>query len=382
MTAARADFDRHMMAIALRMAMRGLGTTAYNPSVGAVIADEATGEVISRGWTQPGGRPHAEKEALRRAGPRARGKTMYVTLEPCAHTGRVPTCADALVTAGLKRVVCAIADPNPIVAGRGLEQLRDAGIEVELGVLADQARWVTIGHILSRTKQRPFVQMKIAVSADGRIALGNGRPVWVTSPEARAFAHLLRATSDAIVVGSGTALADDPELTCRLPGLRHRSPVRIVVDTRHRLPPTARILADRNHPAGRTMIASGPLRDDTSRYDALVAAGALVMTDLATTAPGSRVDLEKLLEHLLSHNIRRLLLEGGSSLWQGFLAADLVDEVVLMRGADRLLNDGIDPLGKGGLAVFDTPAWQLISERTIGADYVCRYRRIRPGEKA
>lgn len=382
MTKAHTQFDRHMMAIALRMAMRGLGTTAYNPSVGAVIADEASGEVIARGWTQPGGRPHAEKEALRRAGSRARGKTMYVTLEPCAHTGRVPTCADALVTAGLNRVVCAIADPNPIVAGHGLQQLRNAGIDVELGILADEARWVTAGHILSKTRQRPFVQMKMAVSADDRIALGNGRPVWVTSPEARAFAHLLRATSDAIVVGSGTALADDPELTCRLPGLLHRSPIRIVVDTRHRLPPTARILADRNHPAGRTMIASGPLGENTSRYDALVAAGALVMTDLATTAPGSRADLEKLLEHLLSHNIRRLLLEGGSSLWQGFLAADLVDEVVLMRGADTLRSDGIEPLGKNGLAVFDTPAWQLVSERTIGQDHVNRYRRVRPGGNA
>lgn len=379
MSTARLAFDRHMMAIALRMAMRGLGQTAYNPSVGAVIADDVSGEVISRGWTQPGGRPHAEKEALRRAGSRARGKTMYVTLEPCAHTGRVPTCADALVTAGLKRVVCAIADPNPIVAGRGLQQLRDAGIEVELGVLAAEARWITAGHILSKTKSRPFVQLKMAVSADNRIARGNGRPVWVTSPQARAFAHLLRATSDAIIVGIGTALADDPELNCRLPGLHQRSPVRIVADSQLRLPPNARILADRNHPAGRTLIAGGPPGEDASRYDALVAAGALVMTDLASSAPDSRVDLPLLLIHLLSHNIRRLLVEGGPEIWQAFLAADLVDEVVLMRAAEPLGGDGVEPLGREGLAAFDTPAWTLVEERTIGADRVSRYRRT-PGE--
>lgn len=381
MTKSRSAFDRHMMAIAVRMAMRGLGTTSYNPSVGAVIADEATGEVISRGWTQPGGRPHAEKEALRRAGSRARGKTMYVTLEPCAHTGRVPTCADALVTAGLKRVVCAIADPNPIVAGRGLQQLRDAGIEVDLGVLADEARWVTAGHILSRTRQRPFVLLKMAVSGDGRIARGNGRPVWVTSPEARAFAHLLRATSDAIIVGIGTALADDPELNCRLPGLHHRSPVRIVTDSHLRLPPTARILADRNHPAGRTLIAGGPPGEDASRYDALVASGALVMTDVASNKPDARVDLALLLVHLLSHNIRRLLVEGGPEMWQAFLAADLVDEVVLMRAEDTLRHDGVEPLGKGGLSTFDTAAWSLAEDRTIGSDHVYRYRRNRPGER-
>ncbi|MEZ5856378.1 MAG: bifunctional diaminohydroxyphosphoribosylaminopyrimidine deaminase/5-amino-6-(5-phosphoribosylamino)uracil reductase RibD [Hyphomicrobiaceae bacterium] len=236
-----ASFDSAMMAIAVRMARRGLGTTAPNPSVGAVIADEMTGEVIARGWTQAGGRPHAEKEALRRAGDRARGKTMYVTLEPCAHTGRTPTCADALVTAGIKRLVCAIPDPNPVVSGRGFAQLRAAGIEVDVGYLAEDARWVTLGHIKRQTEERPFVQLKMALDARGRVAAGDGAPVWVTGPEARAYAHLLRARADAILVGSGTVLADDPELTCRLPGLAHRSPDRIVLDTRLRTPPTAKV---------------------------------------------------------------------------------------------------------------------------------------------
>ncbi|HRK18658.1 MAG TPA: bifunctional diaminohydroxyphosphoribosylaminopyrimidine deaminase/5-amino-6-(5-phosphoribosylamino)uracil reductase RibD, partial [Hyphomicrobiaceae bacterium] len=172
-------FDEHMMTIALRLARRGLGATAPNPAVGAVVADETTGEIISRGWTQPGGRPHAEKEALARAGDRARGKTMYVTLEPCAHTGRTPTCADAMVTSGLARVVCAIPDPNPIVAGRGFGQLRAAGMDVDVGLLEDEARHITLGHILRQTADRPFVQIKMALDAGGAIAEGDGAPVWV-----------------------------------------------------------------------------------------------------------------------------------------------------------------------------------------------------------
>ena len=164
----RASFDRQMMGIAIRMAKRGIGTTAPNPAVGAVIADEATGEVIARGWTQPGGRPHAEKEALARAGNRARGRTMYVTLEPCAHTGRIPTCSDSVVAAGIARVVCALPDPNHIVAGHGFEQLREAGIEIDVGLFGARARWVTLGHSLRQTEHRPFVQIKMALSADGR----------------------------------------------------------------------------------------------------------------------------------------------------------------------------------------------------------------------
>jgi diaminohydroxyphosphoribosylaminopyrimidine deaminase/5-amino-6-(5-phosphoribosylamino)uracil reductase len=365
-----------MMAIALRMARRGLGTTAYNPSVGAVIADEVTGEVIARGWTQPGGRPHAEKEALRRAGARARGKTMYVTLEPCAHTGRVPTCADAVVSAGLKRVVAAIADPNPVVAGHGLRQLSDAGIEVTLGCLESEARAVTAGHIASRTRGRPFVQLKIAVSADGLIAPGEGKPVWVTGAAARARGHLLRAEADAIVVGIGTVLADDPQLTCRLPGLEHRSPVRVVVDSRHRLPVGARVLHSAAPSQGRTLVASGPATESADRYDALVAAGALVMTDLVDARGGS-VDLARLLSHLVSHNIRRVLVEGGPRLWQSFLAADLVDEVALFRGATAI-GRGVEPLGAGGLAVFESGAWMLVAQTPLGPDRLTVYRRRLP----
>src|SRR5262245_41207758 len=179
------DADRRFMQLALRVARRMLGRTAPNPAVGAVIADEASGEVIARGWTQQGGRPHAEGHALAQAKERARGGTMYVTLEPCSHHGRTPPCADAIVAAGVRRVVCAIEDPNPEISGRGFAVLRGAGVAVELGLCAEEARWMAAGHILRMTRDRPFVQLKIAVSSDGLIAPGDGAPRWVTGPEAR-----------------------------------------------------------------------------------------------------------------------------------------------------------------------------------------------------
>ena len=218
--AERSDFDTQMMQIALGVAARGLGRTAPNPSVGAVIADERTGEIIARGWTAPGGRPHAETEAIARAGARARGATMYVTLEPCSHHGVTAPCADAIVDAGLARVVCAIEDPDPRVAGRGLARLRKAGIAVERGLMVEAAHWLAAGHILRVTERRPLVTAKLALDADGSVPRGGaGKPVWATGPAARAAGHLLRARADAILVGRRTVLDDDPLLTCRLPGL-------------------------------------------------------------------------------------------------------------------------------------------------------------------
>jgi diaminohydroxyphosphoribosylaminopyrimidine deaminase/5-amino-6-(5-phosphoribosylamino)uracil reductase len=380
---ARVWFDTQMMRIALRMAKRGLGTTAYNPSVGAVIADEETGEVIARGWTQPGGRPHAEKEALRRAGERARGMTMYLTLEPCAHTGRLPTCADAVLTSGLKRVVCAQADPNPIVSGHGFQQLIDAGVIVDVGLLADDARWVTAGHILSKTIHRPFVQMKIAVSADGRIAKGKGKPVWVTGPQARAHGHLLRAEANAIVVGVGTVLADDPELTCRLPGLAHRSPDRVVLDSRLSTPTTAKVLWRQGEKA-RVWIMSAISDPANAVRDAspLWMAGNLVLSDLDRPGSTSRVDVRAALDSLEVNDVRRVLVEGGPRVWQSFLAEDLVDEVVLYRSGTVLGDAGVEPLGPNGLGVFEGPAWMPTDERPLGTDRMIVYRRLRRGVRA
>ncbi len=363
-TSLTVDFDTRMMRIALGLARRGLGRTAFNPSVGAVVADEVTGRMIAGGWTQPGGRPHAEKEALRRAGDKARGKTMYVTLEPCAHTGRVPTCADALLSAGLKRLVCAIADPNEIIAGRGFEQLVEAGVAVELGLLAPQARWLTAGHILRAVVGRPFVQLKLAVSADGRIAVGTGRaPVWVTGPQARAYGHWLRAQADAIIVGVGTILADDPDLTCRLPGLANRSPLRIVLDTDLRTPLSARVLAG----APTTIFTGGRVGEHGG-----ASVEPLPMVD-------GRVDPAAVLTRLAKDPIRRVLIEGAPTVAQRFLGADLVDEVVLFQSPTALGDLGIEPLGVRGLAPFDGAGWTRAARRAIGSDTMTIYRRNRPG---
>lgn len=367
-TDAAAVFDARMMRIALGLARRGLGRTAFNPSVGAVIADEATGRMIAGGWTQPGGRPHAEKEALRRAGREASGKTMYVTLEPCAHTGRLPTCADAVLSAGLKRVVCCIADPNEVIAGRGFEQLVEAGIAVEVGLMAGEARWVTAGHILRTLVGRPFVQLKLAVSADGRMAAGTGHaPVWVTGPEARAYGHWLRAQADAILVGVGTILADDPDLTCRLPGLADRSPVRVVLDTHLRTPPAARVLHGR------------PTRIFVAETTATRPLGDGNVTVETVPVSEGHVDGLSVLKRLVKLPIRRVLIEGSPRVAQSFLAADLVDEVVLMRSPKALGEAGFDPLGPRGLAPFDGAGWTKGRIREIGPDTVTVYRRNRPG---
>src|SRR5437868_3594593 len=234
--------DLAMMRAALALARRGLGTTWPNPSVGCVIVKN--GHVISRGWTGRGGRPHGETEALRRAGAAAQGATAYVTLEPRSHWGKTPPCSDALIAAWLRRVVIALEDPDPRVAGTGIEALRKAGVAVELGLCAAEAAELNAGFLQRVRFGRPLVTLKLATSLDGRIATAAGESRWITGPPARDRAHLLRATHDAIIVGTATVLADDPQLTCRLPGLADRSPVRIVIDRQLRIPLTARILAE------------------------------------------------------------------------------------------------------------------------------------------
>jgi diaminohydroxyphosphoribosylaminopyrimidine deaminase / 5-amino-6-(5-phosphoribosylamino)uracil reductase len=237
----RTAIDVEHMAAALSLAARNLGQVWPNPAVGCVVVD-AAGRVVGRGFTQPGGRPHAETEALAMAGERARGGTAFVTLEPCAHHGKTPPCAEALIAAGIARCIAAIEDPDPRVSGRGLAMLRQAGIAVETGPLADQARTLNAGFLTRVTAGRPFVALKLATSLDGCIATRAGESRWITGEAARAFGHRLRATHDAIAVGSGTVLADDPELTCRLAGLEHRSPVRLVFDRRGRVPARAKVM--------------------------------------------------------------------------------------------------------------------------------------------
>src|SRR5580700_4659831 len=236
---ADARLDLGHMRTALGLARRGLGNTWPNPAVGCVIVKD--GRVVGRGWTQKGGRPHAETEALARAGKGAKGATAYVSLEPCSHHGKTPPCAEALIAAGVSRVVAAVEDPDPRVSGRGIARLRAAGIAVEAGLCAAEAAELNAGFFCRVAQGRPLVTLKLAASLDGRIATPTGKSRWITGPAARERAHLLRAAHDAVLIGTGTALADDPQLTCRLPGLEARSPVRIVIDRTLRLPATLRL---------------------------------------------------------------------------------------------------------------------------------------------
>jgi diaminohydroxyphosphoribosylaminopyrimidine deaminase/5-amino-6-(5-phosphoribosylamino)uracil reductase len=360
--------DRRFMGLALRMARRMLGRTAPNPAVGAVIADEATGEVIARGWTQQGGRPHAEAHVLARAGARARGQTIYVTLEPCSHHGRTPPCANAIVAAGLRRVVCAVSDPNPEIAGRGLAVLREAGVAVDLGLCAEEARWMAAGHILRMTRDRPFVQLKIAVSGDGLIAPGRGAPVWVTGEEARRYAHLLRARADAILVGRGTVADDDPELTCRLRGLAGRSPRRVVLDPRFRTPPSAKMFRTLERAP---VIVFG----DTGSVPPAYPAGVEVRR-MPAGADG-RLSLAVVLESLAAEGITRVLVEGGPTIAGAFVDAGLADEVVIAHGTEALGAAGRKPLGDAGLEAFqDRSRWCIAEDRRLGPDRITAYRAV------
>jgi diaminohydroxyphosphoribosylaminopyrimidine deaminase/5-amino-6-(5-phosphoribosylamino)uracil reductase len=363
-----ADTDRRYMQLALRMARRMLGRTAPNPAVGAVIADEATGEVIARGWTQAGGRPHAEAHALVRAGAHAHGQTMYVTLEPCSHHGRTPPCANAIIAAGVRRVVCAIEDPNPEISGRGLAVLRSAGVAVDLGLCAEEARWMAAGHILRMTRDRPFVQLKIAVSGDGLIAPGTGAPRWVTGLEARQLAHILRARADAILVGRKTVADDNPELTCRLPGLEARSPRRVILDAKFRTRPDAKMFAT----AERVPVT---IFGDTMSTPPSYPKGVEVRR-MPAGADG-RVSLAVVLESLAAEGVTRVLVEGGPTIAGAILAADLVDEVVIGHGTEALGSKGRKPAGEHGLEFLeDTERWQTVDERMIGADRLSVHRRI------
>ena len=331
------DFHRHMMGVALTMARRGWGTTAPNPSVGAVIADDATQEMIARGVTQPGGRPHAEPEALKRAGDRARGATLYVTLEPCAHHGKTPPCADAIVAAGVARVVIGVEDPDPRTRGSGIERLRAAGVGVDVGLLEDEARWATLGHILRVTERRPFVQLKMALDAAGEVPRGrNGEALIVTGAEARAQGHRLRAEADAILIGGATARDDDPELTCRLPGLDARSPIRAVVSSGLDFPADLKLMRTAREVPVWALTGEAA---DPARVRALEAAGVTLLR-AGAEPDGSGLSVRDVLTQLGRAGVTRLLVEGGPSMWRAFAAAGCVDEVVMFQAETAPVQGG------------------------------------------
>jgi diaminohydroxyphosphoribosylaminopyrimidine deaminase/5-amino-6-(5-phosphoribosylamino)uracil reductase len=358
----------HMRA-ALALARRNLGQVWPNPAVGCVVVRDD--RVVGRGWTQRGGRPHAETEALARSGAATKGATAYVSLEPCSHHGRTAPCADALIAAGVSRVVAAVEDPDPRVSGRGIARLRDAGIAVDSGLCAAEAAELNAGFFSRVNLGRPLVTLKLATSLDGRIATASGESRWITGAAARERAHLLRATHDAVLVGTGTALADDPELTCRLPGLEDRSPVRIVIDRMLRLPATLRLLAETNKAP--TWVVTLP-SSDPMRQAALAQQGVKIVAVDSDGATGA--DLTALLRRLGDEGLTRIFVEGGGRLAAALLRGGLVDRLVWMRAPLIVGNDGVPAIAALALdRLAGAPRFALVSSEIAGRDLIETYRR-------
>jgi diaminohydroxyphosphoribosylaminopyrimidine deaminase/5-amino-6-(5-phosphoribosylamino)uracil reductase len=356
------------MRLALALGRRGLGNTWPNPAVGAVIVKD--GVILGRGWTQPGGRPHAETEALKFAGRAARGATLYVTLEPCSHHGKTPPCVDAIIRAGIVRVVSALGDPNPEVAGQGNAKLRERGIAVDAGLEAEAAKRAHIGHFTRMTAARPYVTLKLAVSADGKAGAAGRKPVAITGAVARERVFQMRAMSDAILVGIGTVLSDDPALTCRLPGMMERSPVRVLLDARLRVPIATGIVGTANETP--TWIFGDPKASPMAE-EVLRAKGAEVFR---IESKDGRLDLAQVVRILADRGITRLMVEGGPTVAASFVKSDLVDEVALFRAPTPIGDDGVDALeGMPLTALTRSPRLKLASSETVGADSLELYER-------
>jgi diaminohydroxyphosphoribosylaminopyrimidine deaminase/5-amino-6-(5-phosphoribosylamino)uracil reductase len=357
------------MRSAIALARRGLGTVAPNPAVGCVIVKDGT--VVGRGWTQPGGRPHGETEALRRAGRAASGATAYVSLEPCNHWGKTPPCTEALLEARIGRVVVACEDPDPRVSGSGIRRLREAGVQVDVGLCADEATELNEGFFHRIRDGRPLVTLKLATSLDGRIALRTGESQWITGPTARSWGHGLRARYDAIMVGLNTALADDPELTCRLPGLSGRSPLRVVVDSRLRLPLTSKLVRG----ARTTPTLVFTLQNvDPMRARAFTDCGVEVVS-LAPDANGV-LDVAATLKALAARGVTRLLVEGGARLSASLMQQRLVDRLEWFRAPRMIGGDGLPAVvGFGVDLLEDTADFIRVGVRRAGDDVMESYRR-------
>lgn len=360
------DTDRRFMRLAIGLGARGLGQVWPNPAVGCVLVRE--GRILARGWTQPGGRTHAEAIALAQCD--ARGATAYVSLEPCAHHGKTPPCAEALLGAGVARVVTALTDPDPRVAGRGHAMLRAAGVEVVEGVEAAQAREAQAGFLLRVTEGRPLVTLKLALTLDGRIATAAGESRWITGPEARRAVHALRACHDAVMIGGGTARADDPDLRVRGLGVT-RQPVRVVASQGLDLPVSGRLGAS----AGETPVwlvhgSTAPLVAQAEWQ----AAGAELISCAA--APDG-LDLGEMLQALAARGLTRVLCEGGGALAAGLLRLGLVDEMVVFTAGKVIGADGRTGMGPLGLAALaKAPRFDLVQVRAVGADVLQVWRRV------
>lgn len=355
--------DRGFMATALARAARGLGTTAPNPSVGCVIVND--GVIVGCGHTQPGGRPHAETEALAQAGGQAKGATAYVSLEPCCHQGETPPCTDALIAAGISRVVIANADPDDRVDGGGIAALEEAGIDVVSGVLEAEASQINAGFFKRNLVGLPYIALKTASSLDGRIALANGQSQWITGAQARRYGHLLRASHDAVLVGSGTVLTDDPQLTCRLPGYTSDSPqpVRVVLDRRLRLSLKAALVT--TAPETPTWVITGT-QADADKVSALKAAGVKV---LIAADPSDHAFARAAASLLAERGLTRILIEGGGQVAASFLHDGLIDRIYALRAPKVIGDDGRPAMAGLNLAqLSDAPMFKRREIREFGAD--------------
>lgn len=359
--------DTRYMALALSLGRRGLGACWPNPAVGCVIVRD--GRIVGRGWTQPGGRPHAETEALAQAGELARGATAYVTLEPCSHHGETPPCCDALIAAGIARVVAPIEDSDARVAGQGFAALRDHGIDVSTGLLAEEAEQDHAGFFLTTEQGRPFLTLKLASSFDGRIATATGQSKWITGPDARRMVHGLRARHDAVMVGAGTARADDPSLTVRDLGVS-RQPVRIVVSRHLDLPLLGQLA--RTTRITPVWICHGETAD-ADRIRAWESLGAVL---IPCSVQGTQLDPADILQKLGQAGLTRVLCEGGSALAASVLAADLVDELIGFTAGLTIGAEGLPAIGALGLDDLALASrFDLVSTSCVGADILHHWRR-------
>lgn len=358
--------DTKHMAHALSLGQRGLGRTWPNPAVGCVIVNE--GRVVGRGWTQPGGRPHAEVMALAQAGPLARGATVYVTLEPCAHHGQTPPCADALITAGVARVVSALTDPDPRVTGKGHAMLRAAGITVTENVASDQARAANTGFLKRVTQDLPLVTLKLATTIDGRIATSSGESRWITSPEARRVVHALRLTHDAVLIGIGTARTDNPDLSVRDLGATPQ-PIRIVIDARLSHAPQSRL--------GETAKLS-PVwlcHTDEAPADARAAWANTEAMLIECKAENAQVNLTDALHRLATLGLTRIFCEGGATLAASLIRDHLVDDLITFTAGKLIGATGHPALASlPDAPLKDLPALTLLETRQIGPDTMSHWR--------
>ena len=368
--------DDRFMKAALRLARRNLGQTWPNPAVGAlIVSQDESGHfmITGKGATARGGRPHAERIALEMAGEAARCATCYVTLEPCAHHGRTPPCAQALVDAGVGRVVIGAGDPDSRVAGKGIELMRSAGIVVETGVMGDEAALLSAGHILRVKEQQPFVTLKMALTADGMFAGQGHKEISITGKETRAYVHMMRACHDAVLTGRGTVQTDDPQLTCRLQGMEYKSPVRVVLDSRFTLGSILLLFQ------GRPPVWIVGLAGYAENAKALEQAGARILfADGGMERPG----VQQVLEILAREGITRLMVEAGGEVAEAFLASGLVDEIVVAR-SPRTLAQIAPGAGAGRAAPLldtlarnpDGSAYELVDTFKRGADTLTVLRR-------